>query len=197
MSRENDQKGCVYKKRNTVPKSILNFHSQERITSFSYQHSVSFTYGLQHYCFLGQSSLNQLCGLWQRSRQILTSFLDQNWLQLLGYWNKSVQERGQKCRIPTETKPFNGRNWFQPVYSTKKSTSCCSRELSHRTKFVSSSSIYTVQRHGWATKTCSQGGWRCGLPKQKGLYNTAAMQVGQPTNLLCSSSSIRTVKRGR
>ena len=31
-----------------------------------------------------------------------------------------------------------------------KSTSCCSRQLSQRTKFVASSSIYTVQRHGGA-----------------------------------------------
>ena len=39
----------------------------------------------------------------------------------------------------------------------QKSTSCCSRELSQRTKFVASSSIYTVQRHGGAIEACSQG----------------------------------------
>ena len=39
----------------------------------------------------------------------------------------------------------------------KKSTSCCSRQLSQRTKFVSSSSIYTVQRHGGAIEACPQG----------------------------------------
>ena len=45
----------------------------------------------------------------------------------------------------------------QPVYATKKSTSCCSRQLSQRTKFASSSSIYTVQRHGRAVEAGSQG----------------------------------------
>ena len=39
----------------------------------------------------------------------------------------------------------------------QKSTSCCSRHFSQRTKFVSSSSIYTVQRHGRAVEACSQG----------------------------------------
>ena len=39
----------------------------------------------------------------------------------------------------------------------QKSTSCCSRQLSQRTKFVASSSIYTIQRHGGATEACSQG----------------------------------------
>ena len=39
----------------------------------------------------------------------------------------------------------------------KKSNSCRSRELSQRTKFVSSSLIYTVQRNGGATEACSQG----------------------------------------
>ena len=35
--------------------------------SSSYQHSVSFSYGLQHYWNLGQTRLNRLCGLWQVS----------------------------------------------------------------------------------------------------------------------------------
>ena len=35
-----------------------------------------------------------------------------------------------------------------------------------------------------------------GLPKQKGLCDTAAKQVGQPRHLLCSSSSIRTEEGG-
>ena len=38
-----------------------------------------------------------------------------------------------------------------------KSTSCRSRQLSERTKFASSSSIYTLQRHGGAVEACSQG----------------------------------------
>ena len=31
------------------------------------------------------------------------------------------------------------------------------RQISQRTKFVASSSIYIVQRHGGATEACSQG----------------------------------------
>ena len=86
----------------------------------------------------------------------------------------------------TDTKLFTARRWFQLVYSTKKSTSCCSRKFSHRTKFVSSSSIYIVQRQGWAAEACSQGDWCSGSPKEKDLCSTAAIQHGQPINLLCS-----------
>ena len=97
----------------------------------------------------------------------------------------------------TETKPFNGRSCFQPVYSTKKSTSCCSRQLSQRKKLVSSSSNYTVQRHGGATEACSQSDRRCGSSKQEDFCDTAAIQGGQPRDLLCSSSAIRTEEGGR
>ena len=71
--------------------------------------------------------------------------------------NKKCPREKKKRRILSETKPFNGRSWFQSVYLTKKSTICCSRQLSHRKKFVASSLIYTVQRHGGATEACSQG----------------------------------------
>ena len=79
----------------------------------------------------------------------------------------------------------------------KKSTSCCSRQLSQRTKIVSSSSICTVQRHGEASEACSQGDRRCGSPKQKDLYDTAAIQGGHARDLLSSSSPIRTEEGGR
>ena len=108
-----------------------------------------------------------------------------------------VFERRQKCRISTETKPFNGRSWFQSVYSTKKSISCCSRQLSQRTTFFASCSIHTVQKHGGAIEACSQGDWPCGSPKQKVLCDTAEIQGGQPRNFLCSSPSIRTEEGGR
>ena len=49
-----------------------------------------------------------------------------------------------------------GETDFNQFIRQKKSTSCCSRQLSQRTKFVTSSSIYTVQRHGGATEACSQ-----------------------------------------
>ena len=104
-----------------------------------------------------------------------------------------VFDRKQKCRFWTETEPFNRRSWFQ----SKKSTRCCSVQLSQRTKFAASSSIYTVQRHRRATEACSQGDWRCGLSKQKDLCDTAAIEGGQHRILLCSSSSIRTEDGGR
>ena len=47
------------------------------ISNHSFQLSISFTHGLQHYCFLGQAYLYRLCGLWQMSRQIWTIFLVQ------------------------------------------------------------------------------------------------------------------------
>ena len=56
------------------------FILKNQLACFSYQHSVSFTHDLQHYCFLGQTGLHQLCGLWQVSRQIWTFF----------FWSKNV-----------------------------------------------------------------------------------------------------------
>ena len=132
------------------------FILKNQIASFSYHHSISFTRGLQHYSVLGQTSLHRLCGLWQVSKQIWTFFLVQKGFQLLGCKTKCVQERRQKCRISTLTKLFKGRIRFQPVYSTKKSTSCCCRQLSQSTKIVASSSIQTVQRHAGATEACLQ-----------------------------------------
>ena len=67
--------------------------SQKQLTSFSYQHSISFSHGLQHYCFLGQVNLYRLCGLWPMSRQIWTIFLVQKRFQLLGCKTQSIQER--------------------------------------------------------------------------------------------------------
>ena len=50
---------------------------KNQLASFNYQHSILFTYGLQHYRDLGQTGLHRLCGLWQLSRQIWTNFLVQ------------------------------------------------------------------------------------------------------------------------
>ena len=86
---------------------------------------------------------------------------------------------------------------FNQFIRQKKSTRFCSRQFSQRTKFVSSSSIYTVQRHAGAVEACSQGDRRCGLPKQKDFCDTAPIQGGQPRDFLCSSSSIRTEEGGR
>ena len=61
------------------------FILKSQLASFSYQHSISFTHGLQHYCFFGQTGLHRLCGLWQESRQIWANLLVQKRLQLLGY----------------------------------------------------------------------------------------------------------------
>ena len=54
------------------------FVLKNQLASFSYHHCISFTYGLQHYCFLGQSKLYRLCGFWQMPRQISTILLAQN-----------------------------------------------------------------------------------------------------------------------
>ena len=54
------------------------FILKNELASFSYQHSNSFTHGLQHYRNLGKICLHRLCGLWQVSRQIRAIFLDQN-----------------------------------------------------------------------------------------------------------------------
>ena len=105
LSRDNDQKRCLWKKRNAAPTSFFNFHWQNQFTSFSYQHSIFFTYGLQHYCFLGQANLYGLCGLWQMSRQIWTIFLVQKRFQTLGCKAQSFQEKWQQ-RVSTGPKSY-------------------------------------------------------------------------------------------
>ena len=94
-----------------LKKLFFNFLSQKQITSFSYQHSISFTNGLQHYCFLGQANLYLLCELWYMSRQIWTIFWVQKRFQLLGCKTQSIQERWQQ-RVPTGPKSYNGRGRF-------------------------------------------------------------------------------------
>ena len=91
--RDNDQKRYVCKYRNAAQNHSFTFLSQKQITSFSYQHSILFTHGLQHYCFPGQANLYRLCGLWQTSRQIWRTFLVQKQFQLLGCKTHSIQER--------------------------------------------------------------------------------------------------------
>ena len=109
-------------------KSFFNFLSQKRITSFSYQHSISFTHGLQHYCFLGKANVYRLCGLWEMSRQIWTIFMVQKRFQLLGYKTQNLQERWQQ-RVPTGPKSYFGRGRFQPVFEIEELAGQCSREL--------------------------------------------------------------------
>ena len=53
------------------------FILKNQLASFSYQHSISITHGLQHYRNFGQTDLHRLCGLWQEPRQIWTIFLVQ------------------------------------------------------------------------------------------------------------------------
>ena len=130
------------------------FILKNQLASFSYQHSISFTHGLQNYRNLGQTSLHRLCGNCQdRFGQLSLSKNDSNYLEM----KLKVFKREDKNAVSTETKFFSGRSRFQPVYSTKKSTSCCSRQFSQRTKFVAISSIYTLQRHGGTTEACAQG----------------------------------------
>ena len=178
MSRDNDQKRCVYKIGIAAPKSFFNIHSQELFTSFSYQHSISFTHGLQNYCFLGQANLYRLHGLWQRPRQIGTFLLVQKWLKKLGCKTQSFQERWQE-RIPTGIKTHNGRGTFQPVYAIEEPTGHCSRKLYWRWKLVHSADTYNVRRESWTTHTGSQGGWRTGPSEQKDFCDSVAVQCGQ------------------
>ena len=75
----------TYKSNQCRSKSFSNFLSQKQSTSFSYQHSNSFTHDLQHYCFLGQSNLYRLCGLGKRQDrfgQISWSKNDSNYLDV-------------------------------------------------------------------------------------------------------------------
>ena len=109
-------------------KSFSYLLSQKQITPFSYQLSISFTHGLQHYCFLGQANLYRLIGVWQISRQIWTIFLVQKRFQLLGCKFQSIQERWQE-RVPTGPKSYNGRGKLQPVYAIEESAGQCSRKL--------------------------------------------------------------------
>ena len=53
------------------------FILKNQLASFSNQHSISFTHGLQYYKDLGQTGLHRLYGLWQESRQIWTLFFVQ------------------------------------------------------------------------------------------------------------------------
>ena len=90
MSRDNDQKRKKYPYME-VPRDTGAYKSSDlklsnhcstfilknQLASFSYQHSISFTHGSQHYCFFGQTGVHRLCGLWQESRQIWTIFMVQ------------------------------------------------------------------------------------------------------------------------
>ena len=83
MSRDNDQKRCVYKERSAAPKSFINFHSKKGNHFFQLPGFYLVNPWFQHYCFLGQANLYWLCGLLQMSRQIWMSFLvqeDSNYL---------------------------------------------------------------------------------------------------------------------
>ena len=74
MSRDNDQKRKKYPymevPRDTGAYKSIDLHLsnhcstfilKNQLASFSYQHSISFTHGLQHYCLLGQANLHRLC----------------------------------------------------------------------------------------------------------------------------------------
>ena len=123
-----------YMQRFAAPKSFFTFHSQKWTTSFSYQLSISFTHGLQHYCFLVQANLNQPIGLRQMPRPIWTILLVQKWLQL-GCKALSFQENWQE-RFPIDAKFYNGRSRFQPVLLNEESAGYSSRKLWKRGEIV-------------------------------------------------------------
>ena len=70
---------------------------------------------------------------------------------------KVFKREDKKAEFRLRQNLLIGEADFNHFFSIKNSSSCCSRQLSQRTKFVTSSSIYTVQRHGGATEVCSQG----------------------------------------
>ena len=77
MLRNNDEKNTYISNKKQLQNHSLTFILKNQLASFSNQHSISFTHGLQHYRNLGQADVHRLCGLWQVSRQIWTIFLDQ------------------------------------------------------------------------------------------------------------------------
>ena len=111
-----------------TPKSFFNFSSQKEMTSFSYQHSISFTHRSQHYRFLGQANLYRLYGLWQMPTQIWMVFMVQNLPIYLVLKHKGFQERRQ-LKLPIVTKSYNGIDKFQPVYAIEESAGTCRREF--------------------------------------------------------------------
>ena len=111
-------------------------------------------------------------------------------LKLLKRENKNAEFRLRQNFLMGEA-DFN-----QLIRQTNQLVVAADRQLSQRTKFLTSSSIYTIHRRGGATEACSQSDWRCGLSKQKDFCDIAEIQDGQPRNFLCSSSFIRTEERG-
>ena len=85
LLRNNDQNDAYISNEKQPQNHCSTFILENQLASFSYQHSISFTHGLQYYRNLGQANLHRLCALWQESRQIRTLFLVQKRLQLFGY----------------------------------------------------------------------------------------------------------------
>ena len=148
MSRDNEKMNNSMRISNEMQ---LQNHSltfiHKKITSFSSQHSLLFTHCVQHYCFLGQANLYRLCGLWQMSREKLTTFLVRIRFQLFGCKTQSVQQKRQQ-RVSTGPISYNRRNRFQPVFAIEESAGQCSQKFCKRGNFEASAETYNVQRHG-------------------------------------------------
>ena len=88
----------------------------------------------------------------------------------------------------TKTYKWGGR--FQPVYAIEESAGQCSRKLCQKRRLAGTPAADTsnVQRHGWATQTGSQGGWRKGPRKQKDLCDSATAQWRQARKSFFSRS---------
>ena len=93
----------TYKSNEMQLKIILQHFSTKRITSFNYQHSISFTHGLQHDCFLGQANLYRLCGLRKcqdRFGRFSWSEIDSNYLDVkLKYSRKMTRKSSDWSKI--------------------------------------------------------------------------------------------------
>ena len=169
----------------TQLKIILQFSFTKTYTSFSYQHFISFTHGLQQYCFLGQVNLYRLCGFWQMSRQIWTIFLVEKRFQLLGCKTQSIQEKWQE-RVPTGPKSYNGRGRFQPVYAIEESTGEFSKKICSRRKF-GPVLIPTMSKHMDEQLKLAHKVVDVVDRANKDLCDSVAVQCGQAWEFLCSN----------
>ena len=163
--------------------SIFNFHPQKQITSSSYQFSISFTYGLQHYCFFGQTNLYRLSWFWQIQRQIWTIFLVQNEsryfnVKLQNFKNDDNKEFRLVQNLTMRETEFNRfmRLIYQLVNAAENSS----------TVLIPTTSEDMDQ----TTQTGSQGSWLSGSSKQNDLTDCIAAHWWQAWVFLCSSQII-------
>ena len=168
MSRDNDQKGknlLIWKCHVTVTKKeayisnekqlqnlSVTFIQKKQITTFSYQHSISSTHGLQHYCFLGQANLHRLCGLWHcqdRFGQISWSKNDFNNLDV----KLKVFKKDDNKEVRLVQNPTTGEAVFNQLMRLRNQLVNAAKNFGREQNFDPSIDTYNVQRHEWRIQT--------------------------------------------